>query len=236
MMSVMRKMQAGCSLGAIALALSGGAHADMTTDDWGSWGQVVAEGSLGFIDPGLEKGRLWLEGQMRWDGDWRHWYQGVARAALGYSLSDRATVWIGYSFVPTQNAGKPYLAQQDVWPGFRYVLPTEFGTFTFRTMLESNFIRGDQVRYQPRQMFRYLRPFDFEPRLSLIAWDEVFVRLNSTPWGGPAGFGQNRAFLGGGWSFDPALRVELGYMNQYIDSRPNQVMHNLIMGSLFINF
>ncbi|MEW6038282.1 MAG: DUF2490 domain-containing protein [Pseudomonadota bacterium] len=232
----MRQVLTAWSALAIALILPSTTRAELVTDDWGSWGQVVAEGDLGFIDPGLEKGRLWLEGQMRWDGDWRHWYQGVARTALGYSLSDRATVWIGYTFVPTQNIGKSYVVQQDVWPAFRYVLPTEYGTITFRTMFEASFFSGDQARYQFRQMFRYLRPFDFEPRLSLIVWDEIFVRLNSTAWGGLAGFGQNRAFLGAGWSFDPALRVELGYMNQYIDVPPNQTIHNLVMGSLFINF
>lgn len=233
-----RRLWATGSAALVSLLLPSRVDAGLVTDDWGSWGQVVAEGSLSFIDPSLQNGRLWLEGQMRWDNDWQHWYQGMARAALGYSISDRATVWLGYTFLPTQNVGKPYVAQQDVWPAFRYVLPTEIGTVTFRTMFETNFGKGDEPRYRPRQMIRYMRPFDFEPRLSLIAWDEVFVRVNSTPWGGQAGFDQNRAFLGGGWSFDPGFRVELGYMNQYIDT-PNhqdQVMHNLIMGSLFINF
>ncbi|UZR28023.1 DUF2490 domain-containing protein [Methylococcus mesophilus] len=233
-----QNFRASCSAVFLALLPCNGANAEITANDWGSWGQVVAEGGLGFIDPSLEKGRLWLEGQMRWDNDWQHWYQGMARAALGYSLSDRATLWLGYTYLPTQNVGQPYVAQQDVWPAFRYVLPTDFGTVTFRTMFETNFLRGDQPRYRPRQMLRYMRPFDFEPRLSMIAWDEVFVNINSTYWGGQAGFNQNRGFIGGGWTFDPGFRVELGYMNQYIDSsdHQHQTMHNLIMGSLFVGF
>lgn len=213
------------------------ASADLTTD-WGSWAQVVAEGSLKFLDPGLANGRLWLEGQSRWDDEWLHFYQGMARAALGHSLSDRATIWVGYTFLPTQNLGKPYIAQQDLWPAFRYVLPTEFGTFTFRTMFETNFLRGDDPRFRPRQMIRYLEPLRFEPRLSVIAWDEFFVRINSTPWGGQAGFDQNRAFLGFGWSFDPNYRAEIGYLNQYLEdaNQRNQAMRHLLMGSLFIQF
>jgi hypothetical protein len=162
----------------------------------------------------------------------------MARAALGYSLSDRATIWLGYTFLPTQNVGKPYIAQQDLWPAFRYVLPTGFGTFTFRTMWESNFLRGDQVRERPRQMIRFAHPLEVEPRLSLVAWDEVFVRVNSTPWGGKSGFDQNRAFAGLGWTFNPTARVELGYLNQYLDddNHINTTMHHLIMGSLFVNF
>jgi hypothetical protein len=210
------------------------ARGEVTTT-WGSWAQLVGEGDLSFADERLADVRLWLELQGRWNEDWQHFYQGVVRAAVGYSLSDRATIWVGYNFVPTQLAGKPYFAQQDVFPAFRYLLPTEFGAFMFRTMVDINFIRGDDVRYKPRQLIRFLHPFAFEERLSLVVWDEVFVRLNSTEWGGPAGFDQNRAFVGFGWSFSPELRAELGYMNQYVEDRDllNETDNNLIMGSLF---
>ena len=95
---------------------------DDLLQDAGSWLQVVAEGSLKAVDPSLEKSRIWLEGQSRWDDNWNRWYQGAARVAVGYSLTDRATIWVGYTWVPTQNVGKPYKSQQDAWPAFRYVL------------------------------------------------------------------------------------------------------------------
>jgi hypothetical protein len=216
------------------------AVADELLQDAGSWLQVVGEGSLKTVDPSLEKERIWLEGQSRWDDDWNHWYQGMARAAVGYSLSDRATIWAGYTFLPTQNVGKNYVAQQDVWPAFRYNLPTSIGTFTFRTMVEVNFIpgNGNDVRVRPRQMIRFLHPLEFEPRLSLITWDEFFVRVNSTPAGGQSGFDQNRIFAGLGWTFNKNFRAEGGYLNQYLDdaTHTNNTMHHLIMGSLYINF
>ena len=102
--------------------------ADDLLQDAGSWMQVVGEGSLKVLDPSLEKGRIWLEGQSRFDDNWNHWYQGMVRTAVGYSLSDRATIWAGYTWLPTQNVGKSYVSQQDVWPAFRYVLPTSIGT------------------------------------------------------------------------------------------------------------
>jgi hypothetical protein len=214
--------------------------ADDLLQDAGSWLQVVGEGSLKPLHPSLEKGRIWLEGQSRWDDDWNHWYQGMARAAVGYSLSGRATIWAGYTFLPTQNVGKHYVAQQDVWPAFRYVLPTSIGTFTFRTMVETNFLpgNGNDVRVRPRQMIRFLRPLEFEPRLSLITWDEFFIRANSTPAGGQSGFDQNRAFAGLGWTFNQSFRAEGGYLNQYLDdaTHTDHTMHHLIMGSLYINF
>jgi hypothetical protein len=222
-----------------AMAATAVAQDDLIQDA-GSWAQVVGEGSLKVVDPSLEKARIWVEGQSRWDDNWNHLYQGFLRGAVGYSLSDRATIWAGYTWIPTQNVGKPYVSQQDVWPAFRYVLPTSIGTVTFRTMIESNFLPGNNnnVRVRPRQMIRFMHPLDFEPRLSLITWDEFFIRVNSTHAGGQAGFDQNRAFAGLGWSFNKNFRVEGGYLNQYLDdaTHTNSTMHHLIMGSLFINF
>lgn len=211
---------------------------DDLLQDAGSWVQGVAEGGLGGIDPSLSKARIWLEGQSRWDDDWQHWYQGMARIAAGYQISDRATIWAGYTWLPTQNLGKRSVSQQDVWPAFRYILPTCYGTFMFRTMIESNFIRGDDVRFRPRQMIKFTHPLEFEPRLSLIAWDEFFIRANSTQYGGRSGFDQNRAFAGLGWTFNKNVRIEGGYMNQYLDdaTHTNNTMHHLIMTSVFFNF
>lgn len=213
-------------------------RADDLLQDAGSWMQLVGEGSLKFIDPKLEKGRIWIEGQSRFDQNWDHWYQGMVRAAVGYQITDRATLWAGYTWLPTQNVGKAYLSQQDIWPAFRYVMPTSFGTLMLRTMIETNFLRGDDVRVRPRQMIRFMHPFEFEPRLSLITWDEFFVRVNSTPSGGQSGFDQNRAFMGLGWTFNKSVRVEGGYLNQYLDdaTHTNNTMHHLIMTSVFVNF
>ena len=130
------------------------------------------------------------------------------------------------------------MSQQDVWPAFRYVMPTSLGTFSYRLMIESNFIQGSDVRFRPRQMLRFMHPLDFEPRLSLIAWDEFFIRANSTQFGGQSGFDQNRVFAGLGWTFNKNVRTEMGYLNQYLDdaTHTNNTMHHLIMGSVFLNF
>jgi hypothetical protein len=234
----------------IMLGLQPALNAAEMAEDSGAWIQSVAEGSLGGIDPSLQKSRVWLETQSRFDGDWSHWYQGMLRTAVGYSLTDRATIWAGYTFLPTQNlthnsAGEAtgngvYRGQQDIWPAFRYNMPTDFGTLSFRSMWESNFV-ANEVRERPRQMIKFMHPLAFEKRLSFIVWDEVFYRVNKTNWGGKAGFDQNRAFAGLGWTFNPNLRTELGYMNQYLDmvkvnGTENLTMHHLAMASLFISF
>jgi hypothetical protein len=231
------RMLVAAFLGLIGVPSISVANDDIFQDS-GSWMQGVVEGSLKAIDPSLEKGRFWVEGQARFDDNFDHWYQGMVRTAIGYSLSDRATIWAGYTWLPTQNIGKAYVSQQDVWPAFRYILPTDMGTFMFRTMIESNFIKGDEVRVRPRQMVKFTHPLELEPRLSLVAWDEFFIRTNSTQYGGKSGFDQNRAFAGLGWSFNPNIRTEIGYMNQYVDDAKHidSTMRHLVMGSMFFSF
>jgi len=222
-----------------ALVTTNTKAAEDIAQDYSGWIQAVGEGNLGAVNPKLDKVRLWLEGQTRFDDhNWVTWYQGMVRAAIGYSLSDRATLWAGYTWLPTHNIGSTFVSQQDVWPAFRYVLPTSIGTVTFRTMIESNFIQGSDVRFRPRQMVRLMHPFAFEPQLSFIVWDEFFIRVNSTQFGGKSGFDQNRAFAGLGWTFNSSVRAELGYMNQYMDnlSHTQNTMRHTLMGSLFINF
>ncbi|WP_243217467.1 DUF2490 domain-containing protein [Methylobacter sp. S3L5C] len=62
--------------------------------------------------------------------------------------------------------------------------------------------------------------------------------VNPTRSGGQSGFNQNRAFARLGWTFNKNLRVEGGYLNQYLDdaTHTNNTMHHLMMGSLFANF
>ncbi|HEY8159157.1 MAG TPA: DUF2490 domain-containing protein [Methylobacter sp.] len=87
-------------------------------------------------------------------------------------------------------------------------------------------------------MLRFMHPLEFEPHLSLITWDEFFIRANSTKFGEQSGFDQNRAFAGLGWSFNQSFLSEAEHLNQYLDdaAHTNNIMRHLIMGSLYINF
>jgi hypothetical protein len=191
---VTRLLAALIAVSSLPCLATGTVQQDNVVYDLGGWQQAVAEGSLGIIDPKISKARVWLEGQAREDNSFRNVYQGMARVAMGYQLTDRATIWAGYTYLPgfpvnysgANTHFTKYVGQQDVWPAFRYILPTDYGTFTFRTMVEANFLPGNnnEVRYRPRQMLRFLHPFEFEPRLSLITWNETFLIANTTAHGG----------------------------------------------------
>lgn len=213
----------------------------------GFWAQTVAEGNLSFIDSDLSKVRLWLEGQGRFDNQNpegnMNWYQGMARTALGYAITDRLTIWTGYTYIPTHRYERPFNGEQQVWPAVRYNIPTALGTLTLREMIEVRFAGGDVPSIRPRQLIRLLHPFEFEPRLGLLIWDEVFFNLNNVPnlkGYGYSGFDQNRAFVGLTWTFNEFARTELGYMNLIaIGSKPDEPVTrynelHTVFGSVFL--
>jgi hypothetical protein len=90
-----------------------------------------------------------------------------------------------------------------------------------------------------RQLLKLVYPFSFQPRFSLVGYDEIFIYLNSTDWGADSGFDQNRLFAGFGWNFDMDRRItgEIGYLNQFI-RKPSGAdeMNHVLSINLLLNF
>ncbi len=103
--SLMDRSAAGCSF---IQSLGCAPTTPGARDCRGLWTQVVREGNLSPIDDRLANVRLWMEGQSRFsDVNQTHnlrWYQGLLRTALGYSITDRLTIWAGYTYLPTGNS------------------------------------------------------------------------------------------------------------------------------------
>ena len=66
-----------------------------TVEDFQTWGNVTATGSLGVINPDLQKMKYWLEGQGRFGNDTSQFSQGMLRAGLGYAVAEKVSVWLG---------------------------------------------------------------------------------------------------------------------------------------------
>ncbi|MFO1123850.1 MAG: DUF2490 domain-containing protein [Methylocystis sp.] len=203
-------------LGILASALPAAA----VDEDFRIWENVTAIAKLGSIDPGLEKWRLWLESQGRFRDDGATADQALGRTGVGYALSDKASVWLGYAHVATfpQNAKTQH--ENRIWQQLLLTDKASFGDLTSRTRLEQRFIQNvNPVEWRLRQFVRFSRPLWENSPLSVVLWDEVFVRLNSTTPAARFGFDQNRGFAGLGYTFSEKARVEIGYMNQLILSR-----------------
>lgn len=161
----------------------------------------------------------------------------ILRPALGYQLTEHLSIWQGYAWVSNSD-------QQDENRIYQQILYSRtFETFKIvsRTRLEQRWIDdldGTAVRF--RTMLRGQYPLRMAPGWALVASNEIFVHLNTVGSRGPeAGFDQNRLFVGVNRSFSKSLDMDVGYLNQLVDSRTipnlaNQMNHTILL-QLFIN-
>lgn len=120
---------------ALAFSLKAAPPAPGINQSAGFWTQAVGEGNLSSLDESLSTVRLWIESQGRFNNanpmENMNFYQGMIRTALGYAVTDRLTLWAGYTYLPTENYGQGYVGEQDAWPGMRYIFPLDWARLPF---------------------------------------------------------------------------------------------------------
>lgn len=215
----------------IATALPFKAVAD-TEDDGRLWLNVMAQGRLS------DAWNWSLEVQPRWREEGEEFDQLLVRPAVGYNLSERSSVWLGYGHVSSHPARGDTVEENRLWQQFLHRFEPWCGyTFTSRTRLEERRLEGgDETGYRLRQMLRATHPLGPVAGASLVFWDELFINANDTDWGARSGFDQNRAFAGASYVFSQQDRLEIGYLNQYVKVSGNDRMNHVLSTSLILNF
>lgn len=220
-------------------------HAD-AVNDGGFWLNIISQGDLG-PEPQRHRIKWWLDGQLRLYGDSGGFGQGLVRPGVGYALTDSTSVWLGYAYIRTDPVTGPPNNEQRIWQQFSWGRHFDKVAFDWRSRLEERWLdstpttaTGDEVGVRFRQLVGGRMSLDFAPRITPVIWNEVFFNLNDTDWGAQSGFDQNRLFVGLGFKFTPdsRLRVDAGYMNQYIE-RPTSAQNlsnNLFSLTLQWNF
>ncbi len=209
-----------------------------TIDDTGLWTAVFAAGD---INPhaGDGKWRWWFDGQMRFFDDFDGYGQTLIRPGVGYKLTDKLTLWAGYSWIHTEPNPALHFEEHRVWEQITWSHKFDSTTLDSRTRLEQRILEiGDDTGMRLRQLVALRRPMGFAPNFTWVGWDEFFIHLNDTDWGARNGFDQNRAFLGVGWKPSPehTWRIETGYLNQFIDrSIGDDLCNHLLSVNLFWN-
>jgi len=210
-----------------------------TAEDFQTWGNITATGSLRVFSPELKNFKYWLEGQGRFGEDTSRFSQGMLRTGLGYALDGNTSLWLGYAFIPTE---EPFTTmpfdEHRIWQQLLWNKIFSFGTITSRSRFEQRFAQtGDDVGWRFRQLLKISSPLPFAPDFSLVATDEYFANLNRTDWGADDGFDQNRLFTGIGYNFNKNVKTEIGYMNQYIrkNQAPDRISHILSV-NLYLNY
>ena len=230
---------------ALSLTFIGSASAEKDIEDFHTWAGMEVTGDLSSVIPNLKNFKYKLFAQGRFGDDSSRFTQGLIRPGIGYTINEKATVWLGYDWVPTSRplALKHPFNDHRVWQQLSLKEQFAFGTVISRTRFEQRFfdIPGStDVAHRYRQMLRLSTPMpSLSSEVSLVVWNEIFVDMNATDVGIRSGLNQNWAFAGIGYRLNKETTVEVGYLNQYINRpknpRPDQI-HHVLAVTLLLNF
>ncbi|MCC7135460.1 MAG: DUF2490 domain-containing protein [Nitrosomonas sp.] len=226
--------------------LSTSAAAENIEEDFQTWGVFVATGSFGAINPDWKNFKYWVEGQGRFGNDTSRFSQGMVRNGLGYAVNDKTSVWLGHAWVPTSLpfAARKAFDEHRIWQQLLWSDKFSFGTLTSRTRLEQRFFSGlprsEDTGYRFRQFIKLSIPLpSISPAFGLAFYDELFINLNNTDSGLRDGFALNRGFAGVFYRLNQHTVFEIGYLNQFINTKKNprsDLMQHILAVQLFMNF
>ena len=210
-----------------------------TQENAGLWVMLMMEGPLG--GEGQEPSRLrwWLDVQPRYLEKVSGLKQGLLRPGIGYALEKHTTVWLGYARIYTSSETGPSSNEDRIWQQLLWKPRIGAIGFQSRTRLEQRFLdTGSATGWRFRQFVKTSWNIGGASRFSLEAYDEVFMNMNRTDWGQRTGFAQNRLFLGVGMKLGDRGRtkIEVGYLNQYLDRVNRDVENHILSLNLFLNF
>lgn len=217
------------------VAESTAASAQVVTDGRVWWNATVQE-RAGTASPW----RWYFELQGRTRDGVDDMDQLLVRPAVGLDLTPRSSLWAGYGYTPSYPPDLDVLQEHRAWQQYLWVgrLNRPALQIQWRSRLEERWIEGNgETAWRYRQFARLTRQLGARAGgPALVVWDEVFVHLNDTPRT-VSGFDQNRLFAGVGVGVGPRSRLEVGYLNQAIDSaRGPDRRNHILLGFLNATF
>jgi hypothetical protein len=160
------------------------------------------------------------------------------RPTLIYAVTPHSSVGGGYALVPSFPVTGGTLIENRVYGQYAWSTAAAGGTLAFRTRMEARFLEnnnGTAGRF--RQQVRFTHPFRKGSRSSWSVYDEVFVHTADTTRT-PRGVDSNRFYGGVAIAMPHALRVELGYINQFSPGHrgaPDRLYH-ILSSALAVSF
>lgn len=182
---------------------------------------------------------LWtFDFRPRWREEGSEFDQYIASGYLIKQLNKHASLGLGIDHIVTHPSGGKSFEENRLTPQFLYKFDEFFGIkLVSRTRLESRHREDfDDTAYRLREQLRAMWAFPKLSRLSLVLSNELMLNLNDADWNIRRGIDQNRAFVGLNWKTSQQTSVDIGYQNQYINTRPVDRQHHILMGTLYVNF
>ena len=102
--------------------------------------------------------------------------------------------------------------------------------FQYRFRLEQRFFADADLSHRMRHRFRFQYSIP-ESKLFLVAFDELFIYLNSVNSGRlehsvQSGINQNRSYFGVGYKVTPNVNIDNGYQLQYVNNFGKEDLFN----------
>jgi Protein of unknown function (DUF2490) len=159
------------------------------------------------------------------------------RITFNYRASARATFGAGYVLAESYPAAGGVTTEHRTFLHYVWTGSVRRATVSVRSRIEARFIEGNSgTAWRLREQVRVSHPLRTGSRVSFVAFDELFLHVNTTPRGA-RGVDQNRVFAGLGMTWSPRARAEAGYLNQFSPGRGAAArMNHVLSGVLTLSF
>jgi hypothetical protein len=191
-----------------------------------------------------------IEAQFRLDNQLQQNLQNAFRLGAVYFLKPNETLIGGYALVNTFNPTlEKFSRESRLWEQYQIGKKWSENTMTHRLRLEQRWVQRlatgtgesnttnyqNRFRYLNRNIIHLLNLRSEREEFYAVVQDEIFLALGDNKVNSKF-LDQNRFLVGFGLSYNNNIRLELGYMNQFVTSSyGDDVMNHVVSISLFQN-
>lgn len=229
----------------LSIALISSAQTIENNSNWFAYtGQYFIKPKLGYH----------IEAQFRLDGEFKRSNQNLFRLGLLYQVNDKNQVAFGLGLINTFNAGfNDYFSEKRIWQQYQNNSKWNGNKNSFinRFRLEQRFVDKlgiinnstekietnyqNRLRYLNRNLFHIIQITKDKEELYGIVQNEIFLNLGTNNVNNSF-IDQNRFLIGLGLNYKNEVRIEIGYLNHFINTPANEnVMNHTISFALFQN-
>lgn len=219
--------------------LPGVAFSGAANDDFSVWLSNTYQ-----TDFGGSQYLAFLELAPRTKNDNSDFNQVIIRPLIGYKLTQRLQLWLGYTWQGEYNQQTDFdMATNDTMQQLQWIdnLTPQLN-FQYRFRLEQRFFaHEDDIGHRMRHRFRFVYSLP-DSQAYLIAADELFVYFNSIDDGRlshsvQTGINQNRSYIGVGYKVTPQLNIDTGYQLQYVHNYGTpDLLNHVWLTNVNVNF
>lgn len=188
-----------------------------------------------------------IEASFRLDNELKQNVQNLFRVGGIYYLSPNKNLTLGYSLINTYSFSiEDFFKENRVWEQFQYNKKwnNTKNTISHRFRLEQRWVEDfvkknsnyqNRFRYLNRVLFHLANLKSENEEIYAVLQDEVFLTIGDNKINGNL-FEQNRFAVGIGLNYNNNIRLELSYLNQFLNNKPNDnAMNHIVSVSLIQN-